>query len=75
MQPTIKFIICFNPNTNVWISIEIPLVLQSSFNELKRTVDHMEFIKTRVLTEEEYSTLANSGGLEADRFYFTHEEE
>lgn len=74
-QPTIKFIICFNPNTNVWISTEIPLVLQSSFNELKRTVDHMESIKTRVLTEEEYSTLVNSGGLEADRFYFTHEEE
>lgn len=74
-QPTIKFIFCFNPNTNVWISTEIPLVLQSSFNELKRTVDHMESIKTRVLTEEEYSTLANSGGLEADRFYFTHEEE
>lgn len=74
-EPTIKFIYCNNPERNVWNSVEIPVVMQSTFNELKRTVDNIESIKTRVLTEEEYSNLASSGGLEADRFYFTHEEE
>nr|DAP67316.1 MAG TPA: hypothetical protein [Crassvirales sp.] len=74
-QPTIKFIYCSNPNRNVWQSTEIPVVMQSTFNELKRSVDNIESIKTSVLTEEEYSTLASSGKLEADKFYFTHEEE
>lgn len=74
-QPTIKFIYCNNPNSNVWQSTEIPVVMQSTFNELKRSVDNIESIKTSVLTEEEYSTLASSGKLEADKFYFTHEEE
>lgn len=74
-EPTIKFIYCSNPERNVWNSVEIPVVMQSTFNELKRSVDNIESIKTRVLTEEEYSNLASSGGLEADRFYFTHEEE
>lgn len=74
-EPTIKFIYCDNPERNVWNSVEIPVVMQSTFNELKRSVDNIESIKTRVLTEEEYSNLASSGGLEADRFYFTHEEE
>lgn len=74
-EPTIKFIYCSNPEKNVWNSVEIPVVMQSTFNELKRSVDNIESIKTRVLTEEEYSNLASSGGLEADRFYFTHEEE
>ena len=74
-QPTIKFIYCSNPNKNVWQSTEIPVVMQSTFNELKRSVDNIESIKTSVLTEEEYSTLASSGKLEADKFYFTHEEE
>lgn len=74
-QPTIKFIYCNNPNRNVWQSTEIPVVMQSTFNELKRSVDNIESIKTSVLTEEEYSTLASSGKLEADKFYFTHEEE
>lgn len=74
-QPTIKFIYCTNPNRNVWQSTEIPVVMQSTFNELKRSVDNIESIKTSVLTEEEYSTLASSGKLEADKFYFTHEEE
>ena len=74
-QPTIKFIYCSNPNKNVWQSTEISVVMQSTFNELKRSVDNIESIKTSVLTEEEYSTLASSGKLEADKFYFTHEEE
>ena len=74
-QPTIKFIYCSNTNRNVWQSTEIPVVMQSTFNELKRSVDNIESIKTSVLTEEEYSTLASSGKLEADKFYFTHEEE
>lgn len=74
-QPIIKFIYCSNPNRNVWQSTEIPVVMQSTFNELKRSVDNIESIKTSVLTEEEYSTLASSGKLEADKFYFTHEEE
>ena len=74
-QPTIKFIYCSNPNRNVWQSTEIPVVMQSTFNELKHSVDNIESIKTSVLTEEEYSTLASSGKLEADKFYFTHEEE
>ena len=74
-QPTIKFIYCSNLNKNVWQSTEIPVVMQSTFNELKRSVDNIESIKTSVLTEEEYSTLASSGKLEADKFYFTHEEE
>ena len=74
-QPTIKFIYCSNPNKNVWQSTEIPVVMQSTFNELKRNVDNIESIKTSVLTEEEYSNLASSGKLEADKFYFTHEEE
>lgn len=74
-QPTIKFIYCTNPNRNVWQSTEIPVVMQSTFNELKRSVDNIESIKTSVLTEEEYSNLASSGRLEADKFYFTHEEE
>lgn len=74
-QPTIKFIYCSNPNRNVWQSTEIPVVMQSTFNELKRSVDNIESIKTSVLTEEEYSALASSGKLEADKFYFTHEEE
>ena len=74
-QSTIKFIYCSNSNRNVWQSVEIPVVMQSTFNELKRSVDNIESIKTSVLTEEEYSTLASSGKLEADKFYFTHEEE
>lgn len=74
-QPTIKFIYCNNPNRNIWQSVEIPVVMQSTFNELKRSVDNIESIKTSVLTEEEYSNLASSGKLEADKFYFTHEEE
>lgn len=74
-QPTIKFIYCSNPNRNVWQSTEIPVVMQSTFNELKRSVDNIESIKTSVLTEEEYLTLASTGKLEADKFYFTHEEE
>lgn len=75
LQPTIKFIYCSNPDRNVWQSTEIPVVMQSTFNELKRSVDNIESIKTSVLTEEEYSILASSGKLEADKFYFTHEEE
>ena len=74
-QPTIKFIYCTNFDRNIWNSTEIPVVMQSTFNELKRSVDNIESIKTSVLTEEEYSTLASSGKLEADKFYFTHEEE
>lgn len=74
-QPTIKFIYCNNPNRNVWQSVEIPVVMQSTFNELKRSVDNIESIKTSVITEEEYSNLVSSGKLEADKFYFTHEEE
>ena len=74
-QPTIKFIYCTNSDRNIWNSTEIPVVMQSTFNELKRSVDNIESIKTSVLTEEEYSTLASSGKLEADKFYFTHEEE
>ena len=74
-QPTIKFIYCTNSDRNIWNSIEIPVVMQSTFNELKRSVDNIESIKTSVLTEEEYSNLASSGKLEADKFYFTHEEE
>lgn len=74
-QPTIKFIYCINPDRNIWNSTEIPVVMQSTFNELKRSVDNIESIKTSVLTEEEYSNLASSGKLEADKFYFTHEEE
>lgn len=74
-QPTIKFIYCTNSDRNIWNSTEIPVVMQSTFNELKRNVDNIESIKTSVLTEEEYSALASSGKLEADKFYFIHEEE
>lgn len=74
-QPTIKFIYYTNSDRNIWNSTEIPVVMQSTFNELKRSVDNIESIKTSVLTEEEYSNLASTGKLEADKFYFTHEEE
>lgn len=74
-QHTFKFIYCTDPNTNIWQSVKIPIVLEHTFNALKRKVDNIESIKTSVLTEEEYSNLISNGELEADRFYFTHEEE
>ena len=70
--PAWSFLIVDNGNLEVLKAPEF--ALQKDLKDLKTSVDNIETIKTRVLTESAYNDLVTNGSVEMDRFYFTYEE-
>lgn len=71
----VAVIVTADYTNNLYRKFTIPLATKSQVDTIANTIANFESIKTRVLTEENFNALAGEAQLEADRFYFTFEEE
>mgnify|MGYP000010230459 CR=1 FL=1 len=67
--------ICVTEDNATYAYKALPFLSKVALEDVTKSIENLEITKTKVLTEDAYNALRNAEKLEADRFYFTIEDE